>query len=174
MPESQLLTLTPLSLDDKDIFVAVYTDVTVMEFIGECFNKDQALTMFDKSLLQWKKKQPSYLFYLIKYKHSNIKLGVVGLLWNQKSSTTVEMGVMIQKNKLRMGYGLKAMDLLMKHAFYNMELKSILGFCNKDNIMVNRVSEGLGCKNIGTTFDLKSRQTKIIWEITNEQYKKTR
>ena len=43
MPESQLLTLTPLSLDDKDISVAVYTDVTVMEFIGECFNKDNIM-----------------------------------------------------------------------------------------------------------------------------------
>ncbi len=83
MIQSELLYLTPVTKDDADLFVEIYTDPQVMEHLGPAFNQEATTKMFNQCVDQISKEQPQDLFYVIKSKQKDKKFGIVGLLWNQ-------------------------------------------------------------------------------------------
>ncbi|MBL4661294.1 MAG: GNAT family N-acetyltransferase [Alcanivoracaceae bacterium] len=174
MIKSDLLYLTPLSKEDLDLFKEIYTDPNLMELVGDALSTITAEKIFNRSIIELNESISKYIFYVIKNNHNNEKIGIVGLFWNQTIKTSVEMGVMITKNHHRKGYAIKALNMLMKHVFAHMNVKSIVAFCHADNIMANRVSKGLGYQNMGISIDPKSQHRNIKWEITIEKFKKAR
>ena len=174
MIKSDLLYLTPLSEEDLDLFKEIYTDPDLMKLVGDALSKTTAVTSFKAAIKELNESIPKYIFYVIINNHNNEKIGIVGLFWNQTIKTSVEMGVMISKSHHSKGYAIKALNILMKHVFHNLNVKSIVAFCHEDNTMANRVSKGLGYQNMGISIDPKSQHRKIKWEITIEKFKKTR
>ena len=168
MIQSDLLYLTPVSKNDADLFVEIYTDPQIMQHIGPTLNQQAAIELFNKSVNQISIEQPKYLFYVIKRKQNNQKLGIIGLLWNQPKKTSVELGVMIAKSYINKGYAYKATDLLMQYGFVELNLNSIVILCNESNSVANRATQAIGFVNNGIIVDDKSGQRKIKWKITEQ------
>jgi RimJ/RimL family protein N-acetyltransferase len=166
MIESELLYLTPISKEDTQLFVEIYTDPQVMQFVGPVLNKDKALKLFKQCVNQVAKQHPQYLFYVINSKHSSEKFGIVGLLWNQQSQKSIELGVMIAKTYINKAYAFKALKLLVKYVFMKFNVQEVVMICEESNTAASRISKGLGFRKKEIFVDKKTKQRKIIWQKT--------
>lgn len=170
MIESDLLSLTPLCKDDWQLYKDIYTDPVLWELVGEPLTEKSAQQFFNQSVEQFSKDDPTYLFYVINNRINNNKIGIVGIIWNQAEKTGIEMGVMISKTALSQGYAIKALKLLINHAFQHLNIKTMVAFCNDNNYAANRVSKALGYQNVGEIIEPQSNQKKFKWELTIERF----
>ena len=164
--QSDLLYLTPVTKDDADLFVEIYTDPQIMQHVGPALNYDAAMILFNQCLEQITSKQPKNLFYVIKSTHTDEKFGIIGLMWNQPKKTSVELGVMIALPYINKAYAYKATNILVQHVFTELDVESIVVTCNESNVGANRVSRALGFENKNTFVDKNTNQRKIDWKIT--------
>lgn len=172
MIQSDLLYLTPLTKDDFDLFVEIYTDPQLMEHVGPAFNLKATKELFNNCVNQIANEEPKYLFYVIKNKVNHEKLGLIGLLWNQPEKTSVELGVMIAKTYTSKGYAYKSLCLLMRYTFIEMNLQSIVLLSSINNSAVNRGVPMLGFQNISLSDESISNKGLIKWKITLQRYNK--
>lgn len=173
MIQSDLLYLTPVAKDDAALFLEIYTDQKLMQHVGPAFNQKSAMKLFNQCVNQITSHKPKYLFYVIKNKTDDEKLGIIGILWNQRGKNCVELGVMIAKSYISKGYAYKVMFLLMQHVFNHKLARSIVVYCNIKNVSANRISKALGFIDISVISIEKQQLQKIKWEITLEQFKNT-
>ena len=174
MIQSDLLYLKPITKDDAEFFVEIYTDPHVMKHVGSVLSQEAAMGLFENCLKQLSNEQPQYLFYLIKSKRTDEKFGIIGLLWNQPEKNSIELGVMIAKPYINKAYAYKATKLLMKYVFTNIDLEIIVVICNESNIGANRVSRALGFEEKETFIDEKVNQRKVNWQITVQNFNNTK
>lgn len=170
MINSDLLRLSPLCKDDWGLFKAIYTDPGLWELVGDALTEKSAQHYFKQSVNQFSKNDPNYLFFVINNRINNTKIGIVGLIWNQPSKTSIEMGVMISQSSHSQGYAIKALMLLINHAFQYLGVKAMVAFCNDNNYAANRVSQALGYQKVGEIIDPQSNQKKFKWELTIERF----
>jgi len=167
MLQSDIIYLSTITVDDKALFIDIYTDPEVMQHVGNTLNVQAALKLFNQCLNQFSKVKPSNRMYVIKSTKNNQKFGVIGLLWNQPEQDCVELGVMIAKPFVSKGYAYKATALLMDYGFVELKLKSIVVFCNETNVMANRVAKALGFVSNGRIADKHTKHNKIKWTALN-------
>jgi RimJ/RimL family protein N-acetyltransferase len=168
--QSDLLYLTPVTKDDADLFVEIYTDPQIMQHVGKALNYDAAITLFNQCLDHITSKQPKNLFYVIKSTHTDEKFGIIGLMWNQPNENSVELGVMIAKPYINKAYAYKATDLLIKYVFKVMNLHSIVISTYDSHLTVNRGLPSLGFINMGMKRDKLSTIKRVMWQITTERF----
>ncbi len=164
MSHSSLLTLEPLSKDDRVLFVGIYTDPDTMKHIGPALKKNKALELFENVTT----KKDRNLFYIIRKTQNKASLGVIGLMKNHKSQSGHELGVMILNKYKNLGYAYKATRILVNYAFDELGVPSIVVFCQLDNAGANRIAEALGFKNQGVEINPKTNVKSIKWEIIRE------
>lgn len=174
MIQSDLLYLTPVAKNDADFFVEIYTDPHVMKHIGPAFNQEEAMAIFNRCLNQITKDNPQYLFYVIKSKQKDEKLGIVGMLYNQPEKNCVELGVMIAKSYINKAYAYKALRLLIQHVFTAFKVRVVVMICNESNTAASRISRGLGFHKKEIFEDKNTNKRKITWQITLQNFNDTR
>ena len=172
MIQSDLIYLAPVTKEDADLFIDIYTDPQIMKNVGPAFNYEATKKMFNQCLNQLTKEEPSSRLYVIKNKEDHQKYGIIGLLWNQPEKDSVELGVMITKSHINKAYAYKATDLIMRYGFTAFKLKSIVILCNEKNTVANRGTLAIGFKNSGYFTDKKSNQRKIKWKISINRFNK--
>ncbi len=172
MIQSDLLYLTLVTNNDSDLFISLYSDPHIMENVGPAFTPKECKKMLKLCINQAHNDQPKNLFYVIRAKHDNQRYGMIGLLWNQAEKNHVELGVMILKPYINKGYAYKATYLLMQYAFNELNIKSIVIFCNESNKVANRATKAIGFHEINRFVDSKSNHSKIKWLLTAERFHK--
>ena len=117
MIQSDLLYLSTMTLEDKKLFVDIYTHPKTMEHVGPVLSQQGCLKMFNHCLKQSTNENPTTRMYVIKNKKNHQKYGMIGLLWNQPEKDSVELGVMIDQPFINKAYAYKATALLMQYCF---------------------------------------------------------
>lgn len=165
MRNSTLLTLDPLSKNDKDLWVEIYTDQVTMCHIGPALSKEKAIELFEKAIAR-----NNNLRYTIRRNHDNERVGMIGLKKIPDKASVYELGVMIHSDYSNKGYAYKATQLLLTLAFEQLSAQSIVTFCNINNQGANRISSALGFIAKGIVKAQHSQQSSNQWEMTIEQY----
>jgi RimJ/RimL family protein N-acetyltransferase len=169
MKQSKLMQLNELNKKDHKFFSEIYGNDALFELLGYTLKSTSIKSMFQKSLEQFTKSCPDFLFYKVTNSHNDKDIGIAGILWNQTCKNTVEMGVLISPKYYGKSYAIKALFLLIEYIFTKKNVGTIVAFCKWDNRAANRVSKGLGFTNLGLIVNKKScKQYK--WQLTKEEY----
>ncbi len=166
--ESKLIDLNPLSKNDFPLFKKIYTNAELMCYIGNPLSIEKVQRLFAQALKQRDKEKPKYIYYVISMKKSGKTVGLIGLLWNQKLTTTIEIGIIIQKSYQNQGVAKIAMKMLIHKVFKESSVTKIIGLCHRQNSRVNTMMLNLGFTTTKTTKDKNKNTKKILWEITRD------
>ena len=167
MIKSKLLYLKKLNQSDLTLYQELYTDAKLMEFVGEVIDKSAATKYFHLTLKYMSKEPPIMILYVIRKNHTNDRIGVVGIRWNQKTASSVEIGVIIKSSEQRKGYAHDAKQSIMNYAFKHFKLNSIIAHCDEVNTAANLANEKLGFNKV-KTFMGKRKCLTVKWQMNKE------
>lgn len=71
-------------------------------------------------------------------------MGIIGIKWNQGSSSQVELGVIVVKKYQRQSIAYSAKNLLIQHVCKNLQINKIIATCDNDNRAANHSFRKLG------------------------------
>ena len=166
--KSELVYLEKLKQSDLALYQQIYTDKKLMAFVGEVISKATAKKFFDQTLDYMSKQQPIMILYVTRENNTNTRIGVVGLRWNQQTTDSVEIGVIVKSSEQRKGYGHDAKQCLIKYAFKYFHVKSIIANCDEVNTAANLANKKLGFSKIETFVAKKRNCLTIKWQINKE------
>lgn len=108
--ETKTLFYRPLDLSDRQLFIDLYSDPTIMKHIVPAFSTEKAGKFFAKILQTNSSNQYSLSIQL---KNSEQKIGIVGI--SKLSEQKVNLGILLKREFHRKGYPLEVLAGFIKN-----------------------------------------------------------
>jgi len=150
---------------DQEFYHQIYSDESLMQFVTTPLTRIESIKSFKLTLERMSQPVPKLVLFVIKENETKEKMGVVGLRWNQNSSSTVEIGIVLKEKFHGTGCAHCTKKILINHAFTNLSVKKIIATCEKNNKAANKANEKLGFMQIGEYLDEERNTIKIKWEL---------
>lgn len=136
---SRRLVLYPLSVEDKDFFVSLFTNKDVMKYIGTAHDLESAENKLLEFLSDCKDKK-RYL-WVVKKKNTEVPIGIMGLSsdcqrWN--------LGAMLKKDMIGFGFGPEAMYSVITAGFDILKIDTIYGVIMNEHKVSQKAAKEVG------------------------------
>jgi RimJ/RimL family protein N-acetyltransferase len=149
---TERLLIRPLAVQDKALFINLYTDAKVMRNISEPLTDEKAEKAFHNTLKIMEKDHPKILTWAIVNLADNQSIGIQGFTWptNKSESSTeskmiiAEIGIMLLRNSHGRLFTEEAMGALMEYGFNYLGLDKINAFYASKNLATKRFVNKLG------------------------------
>jgi RimJ/RimL family protein N-acetyltransferase len=172
MLENHRIYLKPLCEDDFEFYRDINSNLTLMEYIEGTTDEFTSRKSFEIILSNMKLAPPKCLVYAIREKTNHQYLGFIGLKWNQKSTNNVELGTIILENFQKQRIAQQARSLLLNYAFNELDVVKVIGYCDVNNIAINKLNEKFGSIKEKIFFNTKRNRKEIKWVITQTNFDK--
>ncbi len=163
------LSLLPLSKGDKDFYFKIYSNPSLMHYVTTPLTRKESDKSFDLTLKRMSQVPPKILLNVMVLNKTAEKIGVIGLRWNQRTTSSVEIGIILLEKFHGTGLAHAAKQALIRAAFDNYDIKKIIAICEKNNKAANKANQKLGFIKVAQFADEKSLIVRTRWEITNEK-----
>ena len=141
--------LSPISVEDKEIYTKWVNDKSVAENIGNYY-KVISLSVEEEKIKQMEKK---YSFSIV-LKEKNELIGYVSLMDINFINQTATLGIFIGDEKNRnKGYGKEAIKLILNYGFNYLNINNIMLHVYSFNKKAINLYEKIGFKKIGVRRD---------------------
>lgn len=116
--------------EDRDFYVSLYTNPSVMEFIGNPLSKEKAQNSYKAALKLSYTPVPQRLFCIVTSKDSQQSVGLVGLTWavGDRQCQTAEVSVVLSPPFFGQGFASEALRAAGKYLFDNKIATMAYGF----------------------------------------------
>ncbi|MGL5255235.1 MAG: GNAT family N-acetyltransferase [Brevinema sp.] len=173
--ESQRLGFRRWTDDDKEVFIRIYADPSVMEFFPKTLSREEALArvnLFDKNI-----EQHGFGLWAAILKESNECIGVIGLketFLKRYSPLCAGLTWILDKNFWGRGLAKEGAIRCMEWGFNKKGFKKFYAFTSIKNIPSQAVMKSLGMFYSGTFLhpqvEERSLKKHIIYEISKEDF----
>lgn len=158
--KGERLYLSPVSVDDAEIYTKWMNDEDVSEKLGNYY-KVRTLN-FEK---KWLENEDGYSFAIV-LKEDNRLIGNICLLDVNHINQTASLGIFIgEKEDRNKGYGKESIKLLLNYGFNTLNLNNIMLEVFSFNKYAIRTYEKIGFKKIGIRRDSIYRKGKRYDEV---------
>lgn len=142
---TERLLIRPLALQDKALYLSLYTDAKIMRNIGEPLTTAAAEKAFASTLKVMNKPEPKILSWAIVDNRTHKEIGLQALkVSNNKKCRTAEIGIMLSSQANGKLFPEEAMGALMEYAFTQLNIDCINAFYSKNNLATKRFVNKLG------------------------------
>ncbi len=138
------LNFRPITLSDKQLYVGLYTNPKVMQFIAKPLSDDYAEKLFEAQLKPWNISSKHFLNLVISEKESGQAIGVCGLITRNHLSKQAEVGMVFLPVFHGKGYGTEALTRLSQFAFEELGYNKLWGPPFLENKASIRIMEKSG------------------------------
>ncbi|MRX27682.1 GNAT family N-acetyltransferase [Kangiella sp. HZ709] len=125
--KSASLSFRQLKNSDKELYISLYTDPIVMQYIAEPLSKTTAARMFEAQLKPWGVKSTHMLNLVITEISSDLDIGVCGVVTRSLLSKQAEVGMVFLPEFHSKGYGTETLTRLSKYAFKELGYNKLSG-----------------------------------------------
>jgi [ribosomal protein S5]-alanine N-acetyltransferase len=145
--ETKRLLLRPLTMDDLDALLALYSDTDVKKYVYT-----EAMTLEEtREELEWAIKvyseQPGFGLWATIHKETGEFIGRCGLLqWTIEDRTEVELTYMLAQKYWGKGLGTEVAQALMEYGIEKLNLSRLICCIDQENQASIRVAENLGMR----------------------------
>ncbi|MEW6991176.1 GNAT family N-acetyltransferase [Colwelliaceae bacterium 6441] len=140
--KSHHLTIRLLTIDDKALFIKLFTDEQVTLYTGGKQAINKAAENFNQSLLALNKKPNTHITWVAQTPHH--KIGIATLTMLPHLPCYAEIGVMFTTENQRKGFGCQLFTQLLATAFNLYQLKAVVCFTENDNVQVEHILRKYG------------------------------
>jgi RimJ/RimL family protein N-acetyltransferase len=145
--ESTGILLRPLSLEDRELFVAIYSDANLMREVEPALSPADASTTFDRTLRLCEKTNPRSAYMVAVAKRSRKPIGICAASRIDLRAGSAEVGIMLLATATERSLGTPALALLMGQLFTVLELEEIWAQHAPTNRLAHIVGLGAGMKS---------------------------
>ncbi|OOG64731.1 hypothetical protein B0E46_04785 [Rhodanobacter sp. B04] len=115
--ETRRMRLRLLNSNDEALFCSLYTDPSVMRFIGPLLSARQAASRFQWIVAGMRQLPASWLYLVMSEKESGQSLGICGVPQFSASATRFEVGLVLTSGARSRGYAREGLAALMERLF---------------------------------------------------------
>jgi ribosomal-protein-alanine N-acetyltransferase len=139
------LLIRPLAVEDKSLYVSLYTDTKIMRNIGEPLAAAAAEIAFTNTLRSMNKAHPKILTWAIVEINSNRAIGIQSLnKTNKKNLQEADIGIILSVLANGKQIPEESIGSLIEYGFTQLGLKQINACFIKRNLATARVSKKTG------------------------------
>ncbi|KGJ89690.1 GNAT family N-acetyltransferase [Colwellia psychrerythraea] len=149
---TERLLIRPLSIQDKALFINLYTDAKVMRNIAAPLSDEKAEKAFNNTLSIMNKAQPKIMSWAIVNIIDNRAIGIQGFTWSPMKNgplsntkpSVAEIGIMLLRSSSGKLLPEEAIGSLIEYGFKHLKLEQINACFTKENLATARVSKKAG------------------------------
>lgn len=138
------LLIRPLAEQDRQLYLALYTDPKIMRCIGAPLTVAKAQHYFSSTLKRMKAIKPGYMAWAIVSKEDNQAIGIEVLDWRGQNLSQAYIGIMLLRRAHGQSFATEAKGGLIEYAFANLSLSRIYSKYLANNLATIRVNRQLG------------------------------
>ncbi len=154
-----------LTVDDFEIYQAIYSDTEIMKYIAEPFSDEKAKKYFKQVMKAHQNVEPKQLTYAIVNSENDQVMGLVGLDWFDKyDRKKVEVGVMVIPKWRRRKVAHRAKQMIINCAFNTYSAEVVYACCDWANLAANQANQNLGFTEVINT-EKKGSQNSRVWRM---------
>lgn len=155
------LYLSPMNLDDAELYAKWMNDKIVTENIGSYTKMISTL-----SERQWLEKESTDYNFAIVLKEDDRLIGNISLMDLDGINQTAELGVFIgEKADRNKGYGKESIKLILDYGFNTLNLNNIILKVYSFNEKAIKTYKKIGFKEIGTRRKCRYKDGKVYDEV---------
>ncbi|AWB67683.1 hypothetical protein C2869_15095 [Saccharobesus litoralis] len=136
------LILRPLKQSDFELYNALYSNDTVMQYIGPVWSRARVEQEFSLYIAPWFDEEGQWLSYAINYNSQTV--GVVGLKLVSKSDNRRELGYMLLPEFFKLGIAYEAAKAVVDYAFNILGTHKLIAVCDNRNQASKTILNKLG------------------------------
>jgi RimJ/RimL family protein N-acetyltransferase len=143
--ETERLLLRPWKEEDREHFYAMNSDPRVMEFISECMTRAESDLLFDR--IEKHFKEHGFGLFAAELREGRSFIGFLGLAvpsFKAHFTPCVEIGWRLGADYWGRGLAAEGARAVVKYAFEELALDSLVSFTVPENIRSRRVMEKIG------------------------------
>ena len=137
---------------DLDLYLALYTDISVMRYIAEAMTVEEATATFAKAVKHNADPAARARYWHLSHRRTEQGLGLAALVRDSAVRTRGELGLMLLPEAQHTGVGIQALTAVVDGVLsqcWALDINVLLGRHATDNISAGRLVEHLGFDHLG-------------------------
>lgn len=163
--ETRRMRLRLLNADDEFLFCSLYTDPSVMRFIGPLLSARQAARRFQWIIEGMQQLPVSWLYLVMSEKESGQSLGICGVPQFSTGATKFEVGLVLTSGARSRGYAREGLAALMERLFSLPSVDEIRAKFYAENQAARRLVVALGFRDCTDASIGPEHLRERIWSI---------
>ncbi|MGB0338205.1 GNAT family N-acetyltransferase [Pseudomonas sp.] len=141
---TERLYLRQLEAGDWDLFLALHTDPTVIQYVCDAPSETETRERFESRLPHWLPGSRHWLCLVVFDRQSGCAVGVTGLKLEPDEQATAEVGYLFLSGQHGKGYGFESLQRVMDYAHDILGLKVLKAVVTEGNAASCRLLEKCG------------------------------
>ncbi|WP_411705836.1 GNAT family N-acetyltransferase [Edaphovirga cremea] len=158
---TERLTMQQLTAEDWPLFLRLYQDPLVTEFMTDKASEEEIYQLFTSRLPTWNKHASHWLCLVIREKSTGAAVGLTGLLAGWSPFQQAEVGFLLLPEFQRRGYGGESLHAVCDFALGECGFHRLNAAVTEGNVASRRTLEKCGFQLEGTLRE--SYQLGGIW-----------
>lgn len=152
-------TLKPLAVEDRQLYVRLYTDPDVMKWIGPPVTEQRANFLFQQALTSEK---CSTYYYWVVFNAAGDKAGLTAFI--MQSQTVAEFGLMLLPEFCFKGYSVPVLSGLINFGFGHWQLTQVVARHQSNNLAAPALLKRLRVQKVSDDADY------WFWQLEQSQW----
>ena len=142
--QSKQLLFRKIRSEDKELYLHLYTDAEIMQYIAPPFSPNTAERFFNVAIKPWSFSSSRSLIFTVFEKSSEQKIGICSVTTRNAFSKQGEVGVMFKKKYQSKGLGTELLKALTGYCFLHLNYNKLWGPPLPHNIKSVGILENTG------------------------------
>lgn len=150
---TERLLIRPLAVQDKDLYISLYTDAKIMHYIAEPLSVQAAEKAFVRTIKAMQQEKPKAMTWTIITLAGKKSIGIQALTWQRPTFihkqiipniNQADIGIMLTSKSQGQRIPAESINILIGYAFNELGLDMITAYHSNKNLKSQRVFDKLG------------------------------